>query len=448
MVNPRMVRWLLLPFLLASFTTLLHPAASLAEVRELIIVHTNDFHGHIKEEKDYAGAARIGAFVELQRNQYPGVLFLDAGDAISGTPVSTMYKGLPIFRIMNAMKYDVGLIGNHEFDHGYRHIKKFREIANHPLLSANVFDRDHRLISDGENLLLEVNGITIGIIGLITETTPTIISPAGNEGLIFLDPVQVLKEQIKLVRPKVDLLIVLSHVGFEAEKNLAKAVHGIDLIVGAHSHTLVDPIVKVGTTYITQAHRYGTHVGFIRLSVDTEANSIAELSGGPIPASELPAPNPAILALVNFWEDKVETIVDIEIANSRREISAEELQGMFEEILAKAADADFGYYNIGGIRDKISVGPVTARHFWNIEPFENKLVTLTIKGADYLTLLTREDEAHSSITSIEPNRIYKIATNSFIGAHAVKTFGDDVEVQDLGILIRDLLIDHVRANGL
>lgn len=443
-----MIRRLCIASLFASFTTLLYPASVLAEVRDLVIVHTNDLHGHIKEEKNYAGAARISAFVEEQRGQYPGVLLLDAGDAISGTPVSTMYKGLPIFRIMNAMKYDIGLIGNHEFDHGYKHIEKFRDIANHPLLSSNVFDSNDQLISDGEHRLLNVNGISIGIIGLITETTPTIISPVGNEGLRFLNPAQVLKEQIALVRPRVDLLVVLSHVGHEEEKELARTIQGIDLIIGAHSHTLVDPIIKVGSTYIAQANRYGTHVGFIQLSVDTETDSISRLSGAPVPASHLPPPNPEILTLVNFWEDKVKALVDVEIAHSSREISHHELQDIFEEVLASAADADFGYYNIGGIRDKISVGPVTARHFWNIEPFENKLVTLTIKGADFLTLLARENEVHSSIKTIEPEKIYKIATNSFIGAHATKSFGDNVEVHDLGILVRDALIDHVRANGL
>jgi 2',3'-cyclic-nucleotide 2'-phosphodiesterase (5'-nucleotidase family) len=75
-----MIRLLFITSLLASLTTLFYPAAGLAEVRDLVIVHTNDFHGHIKEEKDYAGAARFSAFVDEQRSQYPGVLLLDAGD--------------------------------------------------------------------------------------------------------------------------------------------------------------------------------------------------------------------------------------------------------------------------------------------------------------------------------------------------------------------------------
>ena len=85
---------------------------------ELLIIHSNDFHGHISEADTYAGAARIAAYVRDLRRNHPRVLFVDAGDAITGTPVSSLFEGEPIFHIMNAMGYDVGLLGNHEFDHG------------------------------------------------------------------------------------------------------------------------------------------------------------------------------------------------------------------------------------------------------------------------------------------------------------------------------------------
>ncbi|MCZ6503722.1 MAG: bifunctional UDP-sugar hydrolase/5'-nucleotidase [Gammaproteobacteria bacterium] len=419
-----------------------------AELLELVIIHTNDFHGHIKEEKNYAGAARISAFVQQQRARYPRVIFLDAGDAISGTPVSTMFHGLPIFELMNAMNYDVGLLGNHEFDHGYKQIEKFREIAKQPLLSANALDPNGKLIGDKASHIIEVKGITIGIIGVITDTTPDLISPLGNEGISFLDPETVLKEKVREIKPKVDLLVVLSHVGHEQEKALAAAVQGIDIIVGGHSHTYVETPVKIGSTYVAQAHRYGSNIGFMRLTVDTTGNSITEFTGKLVPAAELPEPDPAVLATVNFWEEKVEDLVDVEIATSSREILPAELQGIFEKILADAAGADFGYYNIGGIRDSLPIGSITARHIWNIEPFGNTLVTLTIKGSDYLLLLGRENELHPGMAVINANKTYLVATNSFIGAHAVKAFGPKVQMKQLGVLVRDVLIENIKENGL
>ncbi|MDZ7684857.1 MAG: metallophosphoesterase [Gammaproteobacteria bacterium] len=97
------------------FSSSCYPFGALAEDKQLVVIHTNDFHGHIKAEGDYAGAARIAALVAETRATHERVLVLDAGDAISGTPVSTMFEGLPIFEILNMVGYDAGAIGNHEF---------------------------------------------------------------------------------------------------------------------------------------------------------------------------------------------------------------------------------------------------------------------------------------------------------------------------------------------
>ena len=423
-------------------------ANAIAEQLELVIVHTNDLHGHIREEKDYAGAARIGAFVKHQREHNSRVIFMDAGDAISGTPVSTMFQGLPIFHVLNAMNYDVGLVGNHEFDHGYKQIEKFREIARQPLLAANTLDPKGNLIGDRASLMVEIKGLTIGIIGLLTDFTPKMISPVGNEGLTFLRPATVLREKVEELRPKVDLLVLLSHVGHTEDKALAAAIEGIDIIIGGHSHTLVKTPVKVGSTYVAQAHRYGSNVGYMQLTVDTDTDSIVTFAGKLVPATELPQADPMVLAIVNSWEEKVSALVDVEIATSSRKILQDELQGMFEKMLMDATGADFGYYNMGGIRDTMPMGSVTARHIWNIEPFGNTLVTLTIKGSDYLLLANREYETHPGTSAIDVNKTYVIATNSFIGSHAVKSFGDKVKMKQHGILIRDILIKSIRANGI
>jgi len=116
--------------------------ASANDSRSLIILHTNDFHGHIAHEGtgegESAGAARIAAYFAAQRATHDNVLVVDAGDAISGTPVSTLFQGVPIFEVMSAMGYDYGLIGNHEFDHGWQQLEAFRAAAEFPLLAATA----------------------------------------------------------------------------------------------------------------------------------------------------------------------------------------------------------------------------------------------------------------------------------------------------------------------
>lgn len=418
-----------------------------ADEKTLTIIHTNDFHGHIQQEDEYAGAARIAAFIKQTRETRPAVLVLDAGDVISGTPVSTLFEGIPIFKIINRMGYDAIALGNHEFDHGYLQIEKFREVADFPIVSANAFGPDGNLLADGPYFVLNIDDIVVGIIGLTTATTPDIVTPAGNRGISFEAPETTLARLIPAIEPEVDLLIVLSHAGYEKDRQLARSVEGIDIIVGGHSHTMIDPPEKIDNTWVVQANKYGTHVGYIEAVVDTDSKQLTGFDGRLIEAESLPAGLPAIKKLVAKWEANVEEVVDYRIATVSKDISPEELQPLLERILAAAADADFGYYNIGGIRDRIREGKVTARHIWNIEPFGNNLVTMTLPGAVLRKVIRKEDEAHPRLSKIEAGTIYTVATNSFVASHAKKQFGDSVEISDKDVLVRDVLINHIREHG-
>ncbi len=429
-------------------SVLLTALYSSADLKSLVVIHTNDFHGRIAEDGRYAGAARIAALVKKTRAENERVLVLDAGDAISGTPVSTMFQGVPIFEILNMVGYDAGAIGNHEFDHGYALIDRFREVANYPLLSANAFAPHGDLIGDAPALIRNIGGITVAIIGLITDFTPHIITPVGNEGISFATPRKMLAAMVSAMRPQVDLIVVVSHLGHEEEKQLASEVAGIDLIVGGHSHTLVEEPVRVGETWVVQANYYGTHVGYLELLVDTDEGGIDELEGGLIIAADLPPGDPEVKALVAAWESRVAEKVDVQIAAVSRSYNKIELQPMLERILAIATQTEFGYYNMGGIRDVITKGPVSARHIWNIEPFGNTLVTLTTDGATLKKIMQRENESHGRVDKIVDNETYTVGTNSFIGAQAKKVYGDKVTVSDKGVLVRDVLIDHIRANGI
>ena len=418
-----------------------------ADQRKLVILHTNDFHGHISQENEYAGAARIAALVRLTREQNPGVLVLDAGDRISGTPVSTMFEGIPIFEVLNKVGYDAAAIGNHEFDHGYKQFLEFKKIANHPLLSANAFAPDGSLLADAPSLITTINGVKIGIIGLITDTTPKIIIPAGNEGISFSPPGETLKAMVSALRPQVDLLVVLSHVGHEEEKDLAANIEGVDLIVGGHSHTKVAPPVQVNNTWVAQAGHYGAYVGKIEITVDTELDALTSFSGTLIPAAELPPPDKSLDRIVKRWEKRVARKVDFKIANAKRNYTRREMQPFLEHILAVAADADFGFYNMGGIRDTFRQGPVSARHIWNIAPFGNAMVTVKGKGRDIKQMLLREDNEHHRAVGLVDDKEYTVATSNFVAAQTQKLLGDKVELTNKIVLVRDVLIDYVKVNG-
>ena len=419
-----------------------------ASIESLVVIHTNDFHGHIAEEAEYAGAARIAALVTRTRKKHDNVLVLDAGDAISGTPVSTMFEGSPIFEVMNLIGYDAAAVGNHEFDHGCRRIEEFKRIANHPLLAANAFAPDGRLIADAPLLVRQVGDMRVGIIGLITDYTPRMITPVGNENISFADPTLATHAMVTALRPQVDLLIVLSHLGHQEEKQLAMDVPGIDLIVGGHSHTLVDPPVPVGDTWVVQAKRYGSYVGYLDIKVDTEANRIVSLDGQLIPAKDLPRPKRSVAKAVADWERRVSEIVDVKIAESDHTYTTEQIRPILERILAKAAGTDFGYYNLGGVRDVLRKGDVTARHIWNIEPFGNSLVRMTTDGATLKRIVTMDFETHELSDSFDPDNRYTFATNSFVANQAKVRTAGKVTVEPLNQLIRDVIIGHISEHGI
>ncbi len=413
--------------------------------RPLVILHTNDFHGHIAPADESAGAARIAEFFNTQRAQHKNVLVLDAGDAISGTPVSTLFSGLPIFEVMNLMGYDLGLVGNHEFDHGWRQIEKFRASVDYPLLAATARGPDGALLGDMPYSIVERGGMRIGVIGVLTETTPSMITPLGNEGTTFASVESTLRSLVAKLRPQVDVLVVLSHTGHEREQALAAAVPGIDVIVGGHSHTRVEQPLLIGKTIVAQAHEYGKAVGVLKLEV-VPGGPVKLVQGYLVDAEAMQASDPRIASIVADWEKKVAEQVDFEIAQSSRLIQGAELRNWMERILRERTGADLAYYNAGGVRDAIRPGPVTARTIWNIEPFGNSVVTLHLTGAQVQSLLA--DNHEDSAIALDQTSVYRLATNSFVGAHLRKTYGDAVTVQDTGLLVRDLLIDAAKSGGL
>ncbi len=420
-----------------------------AEQRSLLILHTNDFHGHISEEANYAGAARISALLKSYRNARKDVLIVDAGDAVSGTPVSTLFKGTPIFEVMSQMGYDVGTLGNHEFDYGWQQINQFIAAANFPLLSANAFGPAGQPLGDGPWRIIEINGIRIGIIGLITETTPYIIIPKGNEGLRFDPPLLVTQQLVDQLAGQTDIIVLLSHLGHEEDLDLARKVQGVDIIIGGHSHTLVNPPVKIdrkdGSTWVAQADAYGTHVGVIELMIDVDENRITAFDGRLIAANDMIEVDPVVEALISTWEARVTEQVDHEIATAVRTYSREEVKRWMEGVMRETTGADIAYYNKGGVRDQIYQGPVSIRHLWNIEPFSNTLVIMTLKGK-HINEMLKDDTSRR--TKLKDDQTYTFATNSFIGQHTKKRLKDAVEIRDTGVLVRDVLIDAVRKTGL
>ncbi|MBN1663815.1 MAG: 5'-nucleotidase C-terminal domain-containing protein [Deltaproteobacteria bacterium] len=280
-------------------------APSLKPVYTLNILHMNDTHSHVDPEdwtvningRDtkiaLGGFTRMMSALAEERGKRENTLVLHGGDAFQGTLYFVHYEGAADRDFLNLFNIDAMAAGNHEFDKGPAFLARFARTVRFPILSANT-EIDPAGDLAGKILpytIKEVGGQKIGIIGLTTVETKHSSSPGGQ--VVFTDPVAAADKYCReLAGRDINKIIVLSHLGFETDRILAKTVRGIDVIVGGHSHTpigtfnrfaidAVDPCpwVEKGpdgiNVPIVQAWEWAKVLGRITLSFDADGRVIA-----------------------------------------------------------------------------------------------------------------------------------------------------------------------------
>jgi 5'-nucleotidase len=248
---------------------------------KLTILHTNDVHSRIDpfplDDDKYpgrGGAAPRAALINKIRTEEENVLLFDAGDLFQGTPYFNYYGGELEMKLMSKMGYDAGTMGNHEFDNGVEGFAKQLTHANFPFLTANYDFSDTVLNGKTrEYQIFKKDGLKIGVFGLCIELRG-IVNREQYGNTRYLDPLKKALQMESILRndEKCDLIICLSHLGYEykdnkiSDKAIAKNTHYIDLIIGGHTHTFLDSPVAVknlngGETLINQVGYAGLYLG-------------------------------------------------------------------------------------------------------------------------------------------------------------------------------------------
>lgn len=248
---------------------------------KITILQTNDTHSRIDpfpmdggRYQGLGGAGRRATLVKQVRRQNPNTLLLDAGDVFQGTPYFNIYKGKLNYEVMTRCGYDVGTIGNHEFDNGVEALADAMNEAHYEMVNCNYDFGDTPLKNHIKTLVIrELGPVKVGITGVGIHFVD-LVTPPNHEGVTYNDPVKPLKSVVKYLRKDLgcNLVIVLSHLGltasggFPADPDIAYQVNGIDWIVGGHTHTFMkEPEVvksKGGhTTRILQVGWAGVEVG-------------------------------------------------------------------------------------------------------------------------------------------------------------------------------------------
>ncbi|PYY27794.1 5'-nucleotidase C-terminal domain-containing protein [Paenibacillus illinoisensis] len=369
--------------------------------KHITILHTNDTHARAVEASPAMGYAKVAGIADKYRSENPNTLLLDAGDAVHGTTFATLVNGESIVKVMNEMGYQAIVPGNHEFNYGSKHLVELADMMNFPMLSANVKKEDGTRLFD-PYLIKEVDGVKIGIIALTTPETMYKTNPKNVEGLDITDPAAEAKILVNEIRSKVDVVVVLGHLGQDASSTdtsfkVVKEVPGIDVFIDGHSHTILqDGLVSDNGTLIASAGEYTNFVGVIDLWVDggkvtkKQATLIDETEAKDI------KPNEKVAALVNSIQKEQEPILAEEVANTailldgkREQVRAGEtnLGDLLADALRDVSNADIALTNGGGIRASIEKGIVTKGDIITVLPFGNQVVTLDVKGSDVLAAL-------------------------------------------------------------
>lgn len=221
--------------------------------QDLVILHTNDTHSHIDPVRygEYAGLGGVierAAYVDSVRNAMgkDRVLLVDAGDFSQGSSYFTLMKGDVETACMNAMRYDVACLGNHEFDNGLDELARRVADLDFPVVCAN-YDFGHRKLSKLVRpwCILHRGGFRIGVIGLLTDLT-VVVDRKIADMMTYLDPVETAVKYADFLknRKKCDIVICLTHLGYEGEfftdPELVAGLENVDMVIGGHSHTFLE----------------------------------------------------------------------------------------------------------------------------------------------------------------------------------------------------------------
>ena len=256
---------------------------------QITILFTNSTNGILKACPTcpnllYGGLARRATLINEYRSKYKSMLLLDAGDLFP--VVAPKEQAEYVLKAMNLMGYDAMAIGDQEFNYGKEFLQQVMQRASFPFISATIVYKEpdrgtHESGSGNYNtrlftkpyIIKEVAGLKILITGVISERAFIFFPKDKIEGLTILEPVPALKEILFELKPRVDLVILLSHLGETSDEKLAQQIEGIDLIVGGHDQVLIEKPVRIGRTIIVQAGKNGEHLGEITLKINTKEDS-------------------------------------------------------------------------------------------------------------------------------------------------------------------------------
>ncbi|MDH0344298.1 bifunctional UDP-sugar hydrolase/5'-nucleotidase UshA [Chromobacterium haemolyticum] len=409
---------------------------------KITILHTNDHHGRFWPNSDGEyGLAAQKTLVDQVRAEVKAdggyMLLLSGGDINTGVPESDLQDAEPDFRGMSRIGYDAMAVGNHEFDKPVPVLMKQRQWVNFPMLSANIYQDGKRMFDP--YAMFNLGGVKVAVLGLTTDDTAKMVNPEQVKGIEFRSPIAEAGKLVPELRQKADIVIAATHMGHytdgqhgvnaPGDVEMARAVKGLDLIVGGHSQNPVcmkaenqrdDAYVpgapcapdRQNGAWIVQAHEWGKYVGRADFEFRNGKLKLSKYQLMPVnlkksvkgvdgkeqkvPYTQLIEEDGKLRNFLQSYQNKGQAALDVPVGRTSAKLDGDRgvvrsqptnLGVFVGKVMMDKVKADFAVSNSGGIRDSLPAGAINYRDVLKVFPFGSTLAYVDLNGQEALDYL-------------------------------------------------------------
>jgi 5'-nucleotidase len=368
--------------------------------KKFTILHSNDMHGDFLSEVDVGdgdfvgGLALLSGYVNKVRREEENVIYAIAGDMVQGSLIDAEYKGISTIEIMNYLAPDIVTLGNHELDYGLPHLLFLEKMANFPIVNANLYISNYNKRLMQPYKVLNMAGFDILFTGIITDK---ILDSLKSDNLIssFISLEEAASEVGKITNAyknnDIDLTILLTHIGFDSDKDLAAMLDpewGVDMIIGGHSHTILDKPAEVNNILIAQAGTGTDQIGRFDIVVDDDTNSIIEYKWELVEINQKNAePDLEMKKFIHSFKEEVDRKYNTIICKLAEQHTHPErtietsLGNLITDAIHSCTDADVTLLGSGSLRGE-KMGPlVSLKDFLEVFPYDDSISRYEISGS-------------------------------------------------------------------
>ncbi|WP_126425397.1 5'-nucleotidase C-terminal domain-containing protein [Brevibacillus marinus] len=369
----------------------LHRIISDPDFTVITVLATSDIHAHLQPYKpggaeyEIGGLARMGRIIEETRKRQPNTLLVDAGDAPYNTNIGNLFAGASTIDVMNQMKYDAMVLGNHDFDFPVHVLERNARNAVFPFLSANTLYQNQQPDFLRSSMVKEVGGVKVGIIGVTDDDSNYYTHPKNVEGISFKNHFQAAQEALDEVKDEADIVIALAHLHGD-NPVLPEKVKGIDLVIGGGQDVVDFPKIIEGAWLISP----GKHAEVLnQINIQMFKGEMVGVNFAHIFITDNLPEEPAIAAVIDEYaeklDDKMKQVIgstEVVLDGERQTVRLKEsnLGNAIADSLRELTGADVALQNGGGIRASIDKGEITLEEIYAALPFDNTVVMVEASG--------------------------------------------------------------------